>query len=383
MSEKAEEKGTELRLIDYLSIFYGYKKFIIWFTLGFTVLTIFIVFFVMDPIFYSYSTVKTTSKSGDISSLIGGAGLTGMDFGELAGGGAVYKELALYDNILTSRRALEEFIIKFNIIEEEKFKYMFDALKYVRENVIELKKDKIAGTMEIGAYDKDPKKAKEMVEYLVNTLNKINIELNVLNAKNNREFIETRYNLAKEDLKKSEDSLKSFQDVFGVAPDAQIKAASQVGIQLEIEIKSEEVKLEIMKKILAGDQPEIKQQTEKINLLKAQLNKMRSESSTDDLLALKGKPDIAINYLRLARNIEIQAKIVTFLLPMYEQAKIEENRETPSVIVLDYPFEPDKKVKPKRLTITVVVFLIALLSSAGISVISEKWKIYRNYLKTK
>ena len=205
----------------------------------------------------------------------------------------------------------------------------------------------------------------------------------MLNAKNNREFIETRYNLAKEDLKKSEDSLKAFQDIYGVAPDAQIKAASQIGIQLEVEIKSEEVKLEIMKKILAPDQPEIKQQNERINLLKAQLNKMRSESSTDDLLTLKGKPDVAINYLRLARNIEIQTKIVTFLLPMYEQAKIEENRETPSVIVLDYPFEPDKKVKPKRLTITVVVFLIALLSSAGISVISEKWKIYKNYLKTK
>ncbi len=383
MSEKAEEKGSELSLVDYLNIFYEYKKFIFWFTIGFTILTIFMVFFVMDPIFYSYATVKTTSKSGDISSLIGGAGLTGMDFGELAGGGSVYKELALYDNILTSRRALEELIIKFHIIEEEKFKYMYDALKYVRENVIELKKDKIAGTMEIGAYDKDPKKAKEIVEYLVNTLNKINIELNVLNAKNNREFIETRYNLAKEDLKKSEDSLKEFQDIYGVAPDAQIKAASQIGIQLEVEIKSEEVKLEIMKKILAPDQPEIKQQNEKISLLKAQLNKMRSESSTDDLLTLKGKPDVAINYLRLARNIEIQTKIVTFLLPMYEQAKIEENRETPSVIVLDYPFEPDKKVKPKRLTITVVVFLIALLSSAGISVISEKWKIYRDYLKTK
>lgn len=383
MSDKKEDNGSELRLIDYLNIFWGYRKFIIWFTSVCTLVTIFMVFFVMDPIFYSYATVKTTSKSGDISSLIGGAGLTGMDFGELAGGGSVYKELALYDNILTSRRALEELIIKFNIIEEEKFKYMYDALKYVRENVIELKKDKIAGTMEIGAYDKDPKKAKEIVEYLVGTLNKINIELNVLNAKNNREFIESRYNLAKEDLKKSEDSLKAFQDIYGIAPDAQIKAASQVGIQLEVEIKSEEVKLEIMKKILSNDQPEIKQQTEKINLLKTQLNKMRSESSVDDLLALKGKPDVAINFLRLARNIEIQTKIVTFLLPMYEQSKIEENRVTPTVLVLDYPFEPDKKVKPKRLTVTVVVFLIALLSSAGISIISEKWKIYRNYLRLK
>ncbi|MFA5012375.1 MAG: GNVR domain-containing protein [Ignavibacteria bacterium] len=383
MSEKTEDKGSGLRLIDYLNVFFRYRKFILSFTLTLTAITIFVVFFVMDPIFYSYATVKTTSKSGDISSLIGGAGLTGMDFGELAGGGSVYKELALYDNILNSRRSLEELIVKFNIIEEEKFKYMYDALKYVRENVIELKKDKIAGTMEIGAYDKDPKRAKEMVEYLVNSLNKINIELNVLNAKNNREFIETRYNLAKEDLKKSEDSLKAFQDVFGVAPDAQIKAAAQIGVQLEVEIKSEEVKLEIMKKILAPDQPEVKQQVEKVNLLKAQLSKMKNESSTEDMLALKGKPDVAINYLRLVRNIEIQSKIVTFLLPMYEQSKIEENRETPSVLILDYPFEPDKKVKPKRLTITVVVFLLALLSSAGISVLSEKWKIYRNHLVSK
>lgn len=375
-----EDKVKDYTIIDYFNILFSYKKIILLITLVSTLVTLFVVFFVMDPIYYSYATVKTTTKAGDISSLIGGAGISGMDLGELTGGGSVYKELALYDNILTSRRSLETLIVKFNIMELEDFKYMNDALKYVRQNVMELQKDKIAGTMEIGVYDKDPQKAKEIVEYLINTLNRINIELNVLNAKNNREFIETRYNLAKEDLKKCEDSLKSFQDIYGIAPDIQIKAASQVGIQLEVEIKGEEIKLEILKKMLSSDQPEIKQQIEKINLLRSQLDKMKYDNTQNDVLSLKGKPDIAINFLRLTRNIEIQGKIITFLLPMYEQAKIEEKRETPSVIILDSPFVPDKKIRPKRLTITIVVFLLSILISFGSVILFEKWKGFRKLI---
>lgn len=341
------------------------------------------VFFVIDPIYYSYSTVKTTTKGGDISSLVGGAGLSGMDLGEFTGGGSVYKELALYENILISRRSLEDLIIKFNIMEKENIKYMNDALKYVRKNVIEIQKDKIAGTMEIGVYDKDPERAKEIVEYLVNTMNKINIELNVLNAKNNREFIETRYNLAKEDLKKCEDTLKNFQDKYGISPDIQIKAASQLATQLEVEIKSEEVKLDILKKILSTDQPEVKLQSEKINLLKSNLENIKNSDNDNDILSLKGKPDIAINFVRLTRNIEIQSKIITFLLPMYEQAKIEEKRETPSVLILDSPFVPDKKISPKRLNITIIVFFLSIFISCGFVILKEKWIVYKGLLKYK
>lgn len=373
----------DFKLIDYINIILKYKKPIALFTIFCTLVALFMVFFVIDPIYYSYSTVKTTTKGGDISSLVGGAGLSGMDLGEFTGGGSVYKELALYENILISRRSLEDLIIKFNIMEKENIKYMNDALKYVRKNVIEIQKDKIAGTMEIGVYDKDPERAKEIVEYLVNTMNKINIELNVLNAKNNREFIETRYNLAKEDLKKCEDTLKNFQDKYGISPDIQIKAASQLATQLEVEIKSEEVKLDILKKILSTDQPEVKLQSEKINLLKSNLENIKNSDNDNDILSLKGKPDIAINFVRLTRNIEIQSKIITFLLPMYEQAKIEEKRETPSVLILDSPFVPDKKISPKRLNITIIVFFLSIFISCGFVILKEKWIVYKGLLKYK
>jgi tyrosine-protein kinase Etk/Wzc len=367
-----------LKVINYVNIFLQYKRFILLIALIVTVITGFIMFVVLDPIFYSYGTIKTTTKSGDLTSLIGSSGsIGGMDLGELAGGSASYKELALFENIIMSRRCLEDFIVKYGILDQYGFKYMNDAIKFVRKNLIEITKDKIAGTMEIGVYDKDPQKAKEMVEYIINSLNKINIELNVLNAKNNREFIEKRYDMVKEELKNSEDSLKIFQDIYGIAPDLQIKAATQISVQLEAEKKAEEIKLEILKKMLSDDQPEVKQQKEKIALLSEQVSKIQNTRDDSDLLALKGKPDVAIKFMRLMRNMEIQNKILTFVIPIYEQAKIEEKKETPTLLILDSPFIPDKKVKPARLTMTWISFIVAFSFSFGFFVVWEKWKKFK------
>jgi len=369
------------KLSDYIKIFILHKKIIFLITISVTLISAFSVFFIVDPIYYSSATVKTTVKAGDISSILGGGAISGMDLGELAGGGAAYKELALYENIIVSRKCLEEVIIKFDIMGIENFKYMYDALKYFRNSVLEIKKDKIAGTMEIGIYDKNPEKAKDIVQHIVNSLNKINGDLNVLNAKNNREFIEKRYNLAKEDLRNSEDSLKLFQDIYGIAPDIQIKAATQINIQLEVEIKSEEIKLDILKKIMSSDQPEVKQQQTKIELLKKQSDDIKNNNNNNkDMLSLKGKPDIAINFMRLTRNVEIQNKILIFLLPMYEQAKIEERKDTPSVLVLDEAFVPDKKAKPARLIIIMVSFFASFFLSFCFFIVLTKWSYYKNNL---
>lgn len=191
------------------------------------------------------------------------------DFGDLApGSGSSAQDLALYENILMSRGNIEETVLKFNIMEEEDFKYMFDAIKYFRENIITINKDKVAGTLSIGIYDIDPSRAKEIVDFLIYQLNK-NIELSVQNARNNRKFIEERYEIVKNDLKTAEDSLQIYQDKFGVAPDIQIQVAAKGSLELEAQIKSEEIKLELLSKIISSDQSEVKAQQEKINALKS------------------------------------------------------------------------------------------------------------------
>lgn len=350
---------------DYVSVLKKNKKLILLFSLIVSLITAFIVFFIMDPIFLSVGTVKTTSKSSGLGGLLGASGLPDLsDFGELTGGGgSKAEELALYENILNSRRCVEETIIRFNFMEENDYKFMFDAVKDFRLNIMEIKKDKLSGTLDIGIYDKDPVKAKEIVDFLILQLNKINTELNIQNARNNKTFIAERYDEIKSQLTIAEDSLRDYQNKFGIAPDVQVQASVKAEIELETAIKSEEVKLEILRKILAPSESEIRIQEEKIAALRSQLADIGNTTSDVSKLATKGSPDILLNFYRIKREVEIQNKILTTLIPLLEQSKIDEKRETPTVLVLDPPNVPDKKVKPKRLTLTLISFFVALILS--------------------
>jgi uncharacterized protein involved in exopolysaccharide biosynthesis len=373
-----ESSSKAFMLWDYIEVFLKYKKLILISSLSVCLIVGFVVFFILDPIFLSSSTVKTASKSGSIAAgLLSASGLSGLtsDVAEMAGGGVGGTELALYENILTSRRCLEETILRFNLMEENHEKYMQDAVKNFRENTLEISKDRIAGTMSIGVFDKDPLKAKEINEFLISQLNKIYTEMNVAYAKKNREFVEARYLLARTDLKKAEDSLKKYQDIFGVAPDVIVKVVAQTEIQLEAEIKSEEVKLDILKKILSPDQAEIKTEEEKIAAYKRQLQEMNQETGDiTDRLKIKGSPGLVLGYIRLQRDVEIQNKIIAFMLPLYEQAKIDEKKDTPTVLILDQPFVPERKTKPKRLTICLIAFSITGVFTYIFAFLYEKFK---------
>jgi capsule polysaccharide export protein KpsE/RkpR len=377
MTENTNENKPKnaFDLIDLIKILLNYKKFIIITMLTTGLVAAFFLYFVMEPIYLSKGTVKTTFKASSIGGLIGGGGLGDMvGLGDLAGGSGL-KELALYENILSSRRNIEEIITKFNLNSEWQFKYMQDAVKYFREEVMEISKDKIAGTMDVGIYDKYPKRAQEMAEFMIFQLNKINTEMNVQNAKINREFIEARYNLLLKDLKTAEDSLKLYQDRYGLAPDISLKAASQTEIQIEAEIKSEELKLDLLKKILNPEESEVKLQEEKISALKKQLKEIQNQQySYDNKLNLGGSPDVVMGFLRLQKQIEIQNKIQAFLLPLYEQAKIEEKKETPTVIILDNPNFPEKKTKPQRVKNIAIVLFFSFVFASVLAVLYNKIK---------
>ncbi len=345
----------------YLKILLKQKKTLLIVSIATSLITAAMVFFVLDPIFYSSATLKTSSKGGGLGSILGGSIPDIGGLGDLAGGSSSSKELALFESILNSRRCLEQTIIKFKLNDEWKFKYFQDAVKHFRENVLEIKSDKLSGTIEIGVYDIYPPRAKEITEFLIEELNKINTELNVQSAKNNREFIEQRYNVVKEDLAKSEDSLRIFQDRYGFSPEINLRAASQAAIQLEAEIKTEEVKLDLLKQILSPNQSELLAQTEKINALRNQLSSIQNSTDDNSELKLKGAPEKVLNFVRLQRNVEIQNKILTYIVTLFEQAKIEEKKEMPSVLVIDQPYLPEKKVKPKRVVSILLTFAISLL----------------------
>jgi capsule polysaccharide export protein KpsE/RkpR len=376
-SKVIQEAPKPLTLLDIILIILKWKKQIIISTSIICIISIILYFFVFDLIYLSSASIKSTSKSSGLLSSIEGL----PDIGALGdiglGGSQSAKELAAYEDILNSRRCIEPLIDKFDLMNRDDYLYKEDAISTFSKSKLILNEDKTAGILTIGVYDKNSKLAKEMVEFLLLELDKINIELNVQNARNNREFVEKRYFQAKEDLSKAEDSLKSFQMIYGVAPDLQIKAAAQSAFALEAELKTEEVKLDVLKKILSPDQIEVKTQEAKLNALKDKITEIQNSTDLNDFMRLGNSPQIAMSFLRLEREVEIQSKILTYLLPVYEQAKIEEKKETPTIIVLDKPYVAERKSKPKRLTMVVVWTFIGFVSVNLYYVLKSRWKMWK------
>jgi len=376
MNSNSEESFLSVREI--ISIFKQKFKIISIFTITGFVLFFILFVFVVKPVFLSTSVIKSSESSTGINSLLSKSLPDLGDLGDLAGGGVTGQELSLYEKILLSRRCLEETIIKFNLMEDYDIKYMKYALKVMREEIVEIKKDKISGTMEIGVFDEDATKAKDMNEFLLFQLNKINTELSVLDAKNKREFLESRYDIVQKDLKTTEDSLIYFQNNFGISPDITIQAAIKSELELEAEIKSEEIKVEILKKILSPDEAEIKTQIEKIKLLNDQLSQIRENNYKKGELNLNGSPEVVMNFLRLKRNVETQNRILSIVLPLYEQAKIEENRKTPNILIIDYPEVPDYKDKPKRATKILTFTFLIFAFTFTYFIVKYKWIQFKN-----
>ena len=92
-----------------------------------------------------------------------------------------------------------------------------------------------------------------------------------------------------------------------------------------------------------------------IELLKRKVQELKSSkdlsSSSNILYPFKEMPDIAIAYLRTFREVTIQESILEIVLPMYEQAKVEEQKSIPTILLIDKAVPPQLKYSPKRAVI--------------------------------
>jgi len=72
-------------------------------------------------------------------------------------------------------------------------------------------------------------------------------------------------------------------------------------------------------------------------------------------------PPVGTELGRLIRDVKVQETIYSLLASQYEQARIEEARDTPTVQILDYATPPEKKYKPKIKLNMAISGVIALI----------------------
>lgn len=277
-------------------------------------------------------------------------------------GGGESEEFNRYIILLSSHTTSKLVVEKFdliNVYEVSKSKAPLNsAIEVLSERTVFESQEE--GNFIISVEDEDPKRAKEMADYYIDLLNEQNIKIVSRDARAYRKFIEARYDQALREADSLKTEIISFQKKYGVFElTEQVKQYFTLIGSLTANQIEAEVKLQVLSNSVEKSSDIYRSTYNEYEAINQALEKVYSDTdSSNIMLNFSSLSDVSIQYLELNLEAEIQVEIQKFLLPIFEQAKMEEAKSLPLVSVVDEPILPLIKSYPKRSLIVI---------SAGIS----------------
>ena len=270
-------------------------------------------------------------------------------------------DVSKYIALLKSRRIKDRLINEFNLWEEYNADYIEQVYRSIDDNVVAL--DNMDGTITVDCYFKrDPEKAAKMAQIVYDELYQFSLALKKENATNYRIFMEQNLKNCRVILTSLEDSLKVFQLENKVLEfDEQVKLSFKVLGEMEAQNYSYKIERDLLEASVSKNNVKLKEINRKIMAIEKYIKNLENEGEKY-ILALDQVPEYGILYYRLKRDIMIQQEILKILLPLVENAKIEEQKSTVNIQLIDPPYVPQYKSKPKRLLyIIIIVTIVAIL----------------------
>jgi uncharacterized protein involved in exopolysaccharide biosynthesis len=350
-----------------------------------SVIFIFLILFFVYPLSYeSPVTVlppEKNSQIGGLGSLLGGGDLT-----NIITEGMGQANSQLFQEILKSRSAAEYVVKKNNLIAFYNVDDMEGAVKKLRNNLnTEITKEGIiqlsvkVSTSFFPFFSNEKEFVKKLSADVSNSyieaLDVINREKLTSKAKKAREYIESQITITKADLDSVEASLMNFQKSNKtISLPEQVKAAIESAAKLKSEIVTNEVELGVAQINLKDDNSTLTALKSKLEQLKEQYNKLEM-GNNDYLMSFGEAPEIGRKLASLVREAKIQNEVYLMLQQQYYKEKIQENRDTPTIEVLDKAITPKKASGPRVLYSSALGGIFVFLLVSMIIIYSEQKKL--------
>lgn len=332
---------------------------------------------------------ENKSQMGSLSSLIGGQDLSGLLSGSFTNANS-----QLFAEILKSRSVAEYVVKKHNLVDYFDSENEFEAAKEINKKLkVDINKEGIL-KVSIGVStsfipmlfdDVDTVKqfAADLSNSFVEALDKINREKLSSRAKRTREYIEAELITTKIKMDSVESALVEFQKINKtIALPEQVSAVIDAAAKIKSEIMKTEIEIGLLKTNLTEDSRELQSLRQKLTQLQQQYNRFEL-GNQDYLLAFKEVPELGKELTSLLREIKIQNEVYTLLQQQYYKEKIQENRDLPTVEVLDNAISPLKADSPRILFSTFFggIFVFLLISFFFL-VIERKNYLLKNFIKS-
>jgi uncharacterized protein involved in exopolysaccharide biosynthesis len=201
------------------------------------------------------------------------------------------------------------------------------------------------GLVTVSIEDRDPETAERLVNRSFELLDEFNAHQHMTEGQRTRIFVERELERAESELKVAEEALERYQTDTKLVPlSSEIESAvsSSAGLlarKLELEIE-----LEMKESVLREGN--------------AELVELRRELATIDRM-LGELPQLTLELARLVRDVRVRETVYGFLRTEYEQAKIQEERDTSSITVVDQAEKPLRRHRPRRTRIVLTAVGVA------------------------
>ncbi|HUX93689.1 MAG TPA: hypothetical protein VMV36_07770 [Ignavibacteriaceae bacterium] len=349
-------------------------------------LILFLILLFVYPITYDAQTTILPPEQNSQFGSLGGL-IAGQDFSNLITGGASNSSSQLYEEILKSRTAAIFVVNKFNLVKYFNVNNIYEAAKKLEKSLtVEITKE---GIIKVDAEVSTPlfpfagnvkdstrNLAADLSNAFVDALDKINKEKLSSKAGKARQYIETQLTETKSRLDSAETNLTEFQQKHkAISLPEQLSAAIDAASKLKSEIVKNEVELGIARTNLREDSKEVASLKENLIELKTQYGKMEA-GSNDYLLSFKDMPVLSKQLASLLREVKIQNEVYLLLQQQYYKEKIQENRDLPTVQVLDKAIPPLKASSPRIIFSTFTGALFFFLLSSLVFIIDGRKNYY-------
>lgn len=348
--------------LDYLEIIIKHRQLLLKVIVLSTLLSVIIVL-QLPKVYSSTALILPPQQDNGLMSMMLGGQVGGVA-ASLAGGMlGIGTPADQYASMLESDRISDSIIDKFKLMDVYKMDFRLDMYKKLGK-LVEIKAGKKNGIISITVEDEIPKRAADIANAYVEELGILSTELSMTAGGKNKQFIEKRLIQSRADLAKAEDEIKRFQAKNKSVDVSEQAKASIAGIaELRAQLTLLEVQLAALSRRFTDNSQEVKDTKASIVKIKLQLAQLEGNSNGGAIPTLGSLPNIGQEYMRLIREFKIQETLVELLTKQFELAKLTEDKNVDSIQIIQKARPADKKIKPKRAKIVIVMTFFSLIAT--------------------
>lgn len=306
---------------------------------------------------------KLSDAGSGISQALGGLSL----FAGGSGGLLNQKTDADITIAVLKTDALSDLIINKFKLQKLYKKDNLELTRRVLSGQVKFIPDLKSGFVEIDVNNKDPQLATNIANYYAIALGQMISNISYGKSTVKAQFYSDQLNVAKKNLDRAENAIKSFAESNGFTAGNQVEIAAGLATQLQAKLVVAQSELQNMSMYATADNPDYIKLKSQIDSYKAQLDNVNANSQNDSIgVPSRIAPQLAKDYASLKREVVLRQEIYSLIQKQYEANKLDALSEMApiGIQVIDPAQVPIYKSAPKRLKIVVGGFMLGLFASS-------------------